>query len=166
MSFFIFRCVADLTPKRHLLTHVCVKTSNTEFYGYTMIGSCPSDNSEKSLQTLCSSTSSPLELPVFDFDHNIVYKNIFCAKCNRASNPVYWKFSASCNSRYITASDIPKNRTMMLNFLTKNCDWKFAVPRANINLKKCLSVKDKCRESEPENSILSSLCSFYAFPVC
>ena len=158
--------MADLTPTRHLLKHVCVKTGNTDFYGYTMIGSCPSDNSYKNLQTLCTSTSSPLELPVFDLDDNSVYKNIFCAKCNRASNPVYWKFSAFCDRRYITASDIPKNRTMMLNFLTKNCDWKFAVPRANINLKKCLSVKVKCRESEPENSLLSSLCSFYAFPVC
>ena len=158
--------MADLTPTRHLLRHVCVKTSNTDFYGYTMIGSCPSDNSYKNLQTLCTSTSSPLELPVFDLDDNSVYKNIFCAKCNHASNPVYWKFSAFCDRRYITASDIPKNRTMMLSFLTTSCDWKFTVPRANINLKKCLSVKVKCRESEPENSLLSSLCSFYAFPVC
>ena len=92
--------MADLTPKRHLLGHVCVKTGNTDFFGYTMIGSCASDNSYKNLQNLCTSTSSPLELPVFALGDNSVYKNIFCAKCNGANNPVYWKFSAFCDKAF------------------------------------------------------------------
>ena len=41
-----------------------------------MIGSCPSDNSEKRLETLCTATSSSFEMPVFDLDDKSAYKNI------------------------------------------------------------------------------------------
>ena len=159
--FFIVRCAADLTPRRQHSRHICVKTNNTDLYGYTMIGSCPSDNSEKRLETLCTATSSSFELPVFDLDDKSAYKNIFCAKCNHAGKPVYWKFSASCKGRLVP-SDIPRRRTLMLEFIRKNCDWEFSVPPVNSNPRNCLGVKVQCEQSEPYNSLLlSSLCSFW-----
>lgn len=163
--FLIVRCAADLTHRRQHSRHICVKTNNTDLYGYTMIGSCPSNNSEKRLETLCTATSSSFELPVFDLDDKSAYKNIFCAKCNHAGKPVYWKFSASCKGR-LAPSDIPRRRTLMLEFIRKNCDWEFSVPPVNSNPKNCLGVKVQCEQSEPYNSLLlSSLCSFYVFPV-
>ena len=163
--FLIVRCAADLTHRRQHLRHTCVKTNKTDLYGYTMIGSCPSDNSEKRLETLCTATSSSFDLPVFDLDDKSAYKNIFCAKCNHAGKPVYWKFSASCKGRLVP-SDIPRRRTLMLEFIRKNCDWEFSVPPVNSNPRNCLGVKVQCEQSEPYNSLLlSSLCSFYVFPV-
>ena len=161
----IVRCSADLTPKRQHSRHICVKTNNTDLYGYTMIGSCPSEDSEKRLETLCTTTSSSFELPVFDLDDNSAYKNIFCAKCNHAGKPVYSKFSASCKGN-LTPSDIPRRRTLMLEFIWKNCDWEFSVPPVNTNPRNCLGVNVQCEQSELYNSLLlSSLCSFYVFPV-
>ena len=102
---------------------------------------------------------------MFDLDDKSAYKNIFCAKCNHAGKPVYWKFSASCKGR-LAPSDIPRRRTLMLEFIRKNCDWEFSVPPVNSNPKNCLGVKVQCEQSEPYNSLLlSSLCSFYVFPV-
>lgn len=158
----------DLIPKRHLARHVCLKTSKNGFHGYALIGSCPSDNSDRSLESLCTVSSSSLELPVIDLHDNSLYKNFFCAICNSAYNPVYWNFSASCKGNFLRKrlGDNTYNRKMMLDFIIKNCDWEFTVPRVSSNLKNCLSVKVQCTESDPEHLLLSSLCSFYAFPVC
>lgn len=87
---------------------------------------------------------------------------MFCARCNHATNPVYWKFSASCIGRF-TEHDIPKNRTLMLEFIKNNCKWSFTVPIVNENLKNCLAVKVSCKTSEPHNLLLSYLCSFMLF---
>ena len=158
----------DIIPKRDLSRQVCVKTSKNGFHGYALIDSCPSDNSDRSLESLCSVSSSSLELPVIDLHDNSLYKNFFCAICNNAYNPVYWNFSASCKGNFLPTilGDNPYSRKMMLDFIIKNCDWEFTVPRIGSNLKNCLSVKVQCKESDPENLLLSSLCSFYAFPVC
>ena len=158
----------DIIPKRDLSRQVCVKTCKNGFHGYALIDSCPSDNSDRSLESLCSVSSSSLELPVIDLHDNSLYKNFFCAICNKAYNPVYWNFSASCKGNFLPTilGDNPYSRKMMLDFIIKNCDWEFTVPRISSNLKNCLSVKVQCKESDPENLLLSSLCSFYAFPVC
>ena len=107
-------------------------------------------------------------LPVSTLEDNTVYKNVFCAKCNHVSNPVYWKFSASCYGLY-TADDIPKNKSLLMKFILKNCDWIFDEPRDDYSyLKQCLAVKEQCSYSERVEiePLLPSLCSFYAFPVC
>lgn len=117
------------------------------------------------MDSLCTANSLSLELPVLDLDDSSVYKNMFCARCNHATNPVYWKFSASCIGRF-TEHDIPKNRTLMLEFIKNNCKWSFTDPIVNENLKNCLAVKVSCKTSQPHNSLLSYLCSFYALHFC
>ena len=165
--FWIFSCAARLHHTSNSIhsRYFCVKTSKARYHGYALIGSCPADNSEKDLDSLCTANSLSLELPVLDLDDSSVYKNMFCARCNHATNPVYWKFSASCVGRF-SEHDIPKNRTLMLEFIKKNCKWSFIVPIVNKNLKSCLAVKVSCKTSEPHNSLLSSLCSFYALSFC
>ena len=79
----------DIIPRRDLSRQVCVKTSKNGFHGYALIDSCPSDSSDRSLESLCSVSSSSLELPVIDLHDNSLYKNFFCAICNNAYNPVY-----------------------------------------------------------------------------
>ena len=136
-----------------------------------MVGSCPSANSDKELEELCAAKSSMADLfkmlPVSDLDSHTVYKNVFCARCNRASNQKYWKFSASCEA--LEPSDLPSNRTLMLQFVINKCEWTFKEPRDNYqDLKLCLAVEKRCPSSAliQQEPLLPGLCSFYVFPVC
>ena len=100
-----------------------------------------------------------------DFTDKIDYKNVFCARCNHAKNQTYWKFSASCKS----ALDLPKNRSLMLQFIMSSCEWGFEPPSSHSShSKRCLAVEDICPRSELTETepLLPDLCSFYAFPVC
>ena len=136
-----------------------------------MIGTCPSHNHDMNLDSLCTTTASMNDLfkmlPVSDLENNIVYKNVFCARCNGASNQTYWKFSASCEN--LQAHDLPRKRSLMLQFMINNCKWSFEEPRAKYqDMKRCLAVEQSCSHSVlvQKEPLLLNLCSFYAFPVC
>ena len=136
-----------------------------------MIGSCPSHNTDNSLESLCTAKSSTAELfgmlPVSDSQKKTTYKNAFCARCNQAINQTFWKFYASCKS-YAT-TDLPKNKTLMLKFILGRCHWSFMPPGGQKHhLKRCLARERTCHDSELVNTepLLPDLCSFYAFPVC
>lgn len=137
-----------------------------------MIGRCPSNrDNDKNLESLCTATASTNDLfkmlPVSDLDNNIVYKNVFCAGCNGASNQAYWKFSASCEN--LEAHDLPSNRSLMLHFVINNCKWSFKEPHDKYqDLKRCLAVEKSCPDSMlgKKEPLLPKMCSFYAFPVC
>ena len=136
-----------------------------------MIDSCPLHKSEKGLQSLCTAKSSTANLfgmlPVSDLEDKTTYKNVFCARCNHARNHTYWTFSASCTN--VDAEDIPRNRSLMLEFIMAKCEYSFEPPRGHdSHLKRCLAVKQDCPDSELAETepLLLDLCSFYAFPVC
>ena len=106
-------------------------------------------------------------LPVSDLNEKTVYKNTFCARCNHASNHTYWQFSATCKG--YSSLDIPRNRSLMLEFITAMCKWSFKPPRDHSSyLKRCLAMEQNCPDSEllKIEPSLPELCSFYAFPVC
>ena len=148
----------------------CVKTANSAGdHGYSLIGNCPPHNTDKRLESLCTAKSSTADLfgmlPVSDFIDKIDYKNVFCARCNHAKNQTYWKFSASCKS----ALDLPRNRSLMLQYIMSSCEWSFEPPSDySSHSKRCLAVQEICPHSElvETEPLLPDLCSFYAFPVC
>ena len=74
-----------------------------------------------------------------------------------------------CDGNY-TVRDIPKRRSLMLEFIMANCTWSFGEPLGNYGyLKRCLTVvKKECANSEyvKTEPMLANLCSFYVFPVC
>lgn len=132
-----------------------------------MIDSCPSDNIDKNMESLCTVSSSTTDLPVSDLADNSVYKNVFCARCNRVRNETYWKFSAACDN--LTANEIPSDRSQMLKVIMAKCKWWFKEPRGNFDrLKRCVTVARSCTERElvKNEPLLPGLCSFYVFPVC
>lgn len=136
-----------------------------------MVGSCPAYNTDKNLESLCTAKSSNANLfgmlPVSDLTNNTVYKNVFCASCNQATNLTYWKFSATCEG--ISSHEIPKNRSLKLAFIIKECEWYFQSPSAKSDyLKFCLAIEQTCPDSElvDEEPVLRDLCSFYVFPAC
>ena len=73
-------------------------TFNPNDYGYAMVDSCPAYNTDKNLESLCTTRSSEADLfgmlPVSDLKNQTAYKNEFCARCNQATNLTYWTFSA------------------------------------------------------------------------
>ena len=152
------------------LKRACVKTAKSaRDHGYSLIGSCPPHNTDKRLESLCTAKSSTADLfgmlPVSDFIDKIDYKNVFCARCNHAKNQTYWKFSASCES----ALDLPRNRSLMLQYIMSSCEWSFEPPSDyNNHSKRCLAVQEICPHLElvQKEPLLPDLCSFYAFPVC
>ena len=133
-----------------------------------MVGSCSQNNTDKNLESLCTSSKADFfeMLPVSDLQTRATYKNVFCASCNQASNVTYWNFSASCKG--YSPDDIPKTRSLMLAFIMTRCQWYFKPPRGRSE-KKCLAVKENCpadSELVDEEPLLRDLCSFYSFPVC
>ena len=154
-----------------MISHFCVKTTNSGNHGYSMIGSCPVQGTDKNLESLCSAESSTADLfgmlPVSDFIGKTDYKNVFCAICNHAKNQTYWKFSAMCKGD--STLPLPGNRPLMLQFIMTSCDWKFEPPTdQSSHTKRCLAVEENCPHSElvEKEPLLPDLCSFYAFPVC
>ena len=147
-----------------------MKTANSAGdHGYSLIGSCPLHNTDKRLESLCTAKFSTANLfgmlPVSDFIDKTDYKNVFCARCNNAKNRTYWKFSASCKD----AHDLPRNRSLMLQFIMSSCDWSFEPPSSrSSHSKRCLAVEGICPHSEliETEPLLPDLCSFYAFPIC
>ena len=135
-----------------------------------MIGSCPPHNTDKSLNSLCTAKSTRADLfrmlPVTDLKDNTEYKNVFCARCNHASDKMYWKFSASCKD--YSDLDLPRNRSLMLDFIMTRCQWRFKPPHDHSRLKRCLVFDQHCPDSElvETEPLLPNLCSFYAYPVC
>ena len=132
-----------------------------------MVGSCPLHNTDKNLESLCTSSKADFfgMLPVSDLENKTAYKNVFCARCNQASNLTYWNFSASCEG--YKSHDIPTNRSLMLAFIMTKCKWDFKPPRGHSE-KVCLAIEQTCPDSElvDKEPLLRDLCSFYAFPVC
>lgn len=147
-----------------------MKTANSAGdHGYSVIDSCPLHNTDKRLESLCSAKSSTADLfgmlPVSDFVEKTDYKNVFCARCNHVKNQTYWKFSASCKDAY----DLPRNRSLLLQFIMSSCEWSFEPPsNRSSHSKRCLAVEKNCPHSEliETEPLLPDLCSFYAFPVC
>ena len=134
-----------------------------------MIDSCPLDTTDRKLESLCTAKSSTADLfgmlPVSDFIDKTDYKNVFCARCNHAKNLTYWKFTASCKD----AHDLPRNRSLMLQFIKSSCEWRFEPQSSRSgHSKRCLAVEETCPQSRliEREPLLPDLCSFYAFPVC
>ena len=168
------RCKAAKTNKPRVPKLNCITCSYSwlqfvvDNYGYAMFSSCPQHNTDKNLESLCTSPKADFfgMLPVSDLKNRVTYKNVFCASCNQAANLTYWKFSASCKGGY-SSHDIPTNRSLMLAFIMTKCNWYFKPPRG-YSEKVCLSVKENCPDSKlvDEEPLLTDLCSFYSFPVC
>ena len=108
-------------------------------------------------------------LPVFDKDRDVTYRNIFCARCNGAPlSAKFWKMQFNCNnSLNATTYSLLGNETILL---PQDC-WieKFSDPAHSPRnpLKQCIPRFQRCRHKTLENgSLCKTDCPRYAFPVC
>ncbi|KAK3103344.1 hypothetical protein FSP39_018624 [Pinctada imbricata] len=82
----IIKAVSDLKYERNAM--------------YLMVNQCP-PGTKKELMDLCEGQHSTefilLNLPVYDINSNISYRNSFCAECNNVTNHSSWNLDIHCN---------------------------------------------------------------------
>ena len=143
---------------------------NSDGHGNVMKTKCPQSTVEPEIQTLCEivdKTDFLRGMPVVDERAGIVYRNLFCARCNAVQNVSYWRMRADCG--HIPASALPQDNALLLAFIRENCTVKFQpTDEQRKYLKNCLVTESNCssRQIVKKQPVLQDLCSYYAFPVC
>ena len=131
-----------------------------------MKGECPGDNVDPLCKTIDSSDLLT-GLPVVDENEGVVYRNVFCARCNSVVNTSYWQLVADCGR--IPSSVLPTDNAKLTSFIRENCSINYTpTVRQQPHIKRCLAAQSNCSSNERLNAqpILEELCSFYALPVC
>ena len=134
--------------------------------GYAVWTTCPKKWSDPIVQHNCQNENQSdflNNLPVFDNDSRITYRNIFCARCNGAVNTRYWKLLAICwrwfNTKGLTFEDL-------MRMVDAKCDVTISASSLQY-LKGCIPRFQDCsRVSQERNDMnCQSQCLGYAFPV-
>ena len=147
----------------------CEDVNKDPWSGVIMKSSCDLQNHQgtnncQTVQRL--DMALEVELPVFDWTQNIIYRSIACARCNNASNLSFWGLDVSCtrSSGFIPT---PVNITFVKKFVKEHpdCSWKYA-PRNNNQQYKSFVLHDAPCASSPHHlpvvSVVKELCSLYS----
>ena len=135
--------------------------------GYAVWTTCPKNWSDPIVQHKCQNEDKSdflNNLPVFDGDSRITYRNIFCARCNGAANTSYWKLHADCkrwfNTTGLTVEDL-------MRMVDAKCDVAIRISWLQY-LKGCIPRFQDCsRVSQEKNDMYCQRqCLGYVFPVC
>ena len=103
-------------------------------------------------------------MPVFDKDSQVTYKNIFCARCNGATNTSFWKVQFNCGTWFnVTAVNTA-------NILHHNCSVEKTPNPYQLKFsKRCIPRFQDCYNASlraKNESHCQRECLRYAFPVC
>ena len=139
-------------------------------HGNVMKTKCPQGIVEPELQPLCETMDDGdllRGMPVVDEQTGVVYRNVFCARCNSIQTVSYWRMTADCGR--IPTSALPQDNALLLAFIRENCTVRYK-PTDGLKkyLKNCLAAESTCssRQIVEKEPVLQELCSYYAFPVC
>ena len=148
----------------------CLATDRSVRYGYIAVNSCPEEWRKYTTSALCmNNTTDDLlsELPVFDWNNLTLYKNVFCAFCNRAENISYWGLEARCGSTAVTEMNFHS-----LVAFVKGCNLSYFHPfQQRRFLKKCTPQEQRLENlSAAKRNLttkkLCSMCSEYSMEWC
>ncbi|KAL9970477.1 hypothetical protein ACROYT_G022857 [Oculina patagonica] len=148
----------------------CINMTSSGSHGYVMKTKCPQGTVEPEIQTLCETVDNSdflRGMPVVDEQAGVVYRNVFCARCNSVQSVSYWRMTADCGR--IPASALPQDNALLLAFIRENCTVNYKPTDAQQKyLKKCLAVENSCSSKQivDKEPVLQELCSYYAFPIC
>ncbi|XP_015752352.1 PREDICTED: adhesion G-protein coupled receptor G2-like isoform X1 [Acropora digitifera] len=137
-----------------------------ETMGYAVWTTCPKNWSDPIVQHKCQNEDQSdflNNLPVFDNDSRITYRNIFCARCNGAVNTRYWKLGAIC-WRWFNTTGLPIEDLMRM--VDAKC--KVIIIESWLRyLKRCIPRFQDCSTVSQEKNDMNcqSQCLGYAFPV-
>ena len=139
------------------------------YVGYAVWSKCPQNWTKQSVREKChGEDQSDLlrNLPVFDQESLVTYKNVFCARCNGAVNTTYWKLQFDCHS-WFNVSDVNLGDNLVL--LHQNCSVDKTPEQHQLNfLNRCIPRFQDCHNitQEKNESYCQTECLRYAFPVC
>ena len=143
---------------------------SSDSHGYIMKTKCPQGAVRPEIRAFCESVDSTdflRGMPVVDELEGVIYRNVFCARCNAVKSVSYWRMTADCGR--IPASVLPQDNTLLLAFIQENCTVNYSPTDAQQTyLKKCLAAESNCSSKQivDKEPVLRELCSYYALPVC
>ncbi|XP_044178528.1 LOW QUALITY PROTEIN: uncharacterized protein LOC122960408 [Acropora millepora] len=171
---FSRRCTRLANPRGHIPSSslICRPMANredngTKAIGYAVWSTCPKNWSDPVVVHKCQNENRSdflNNLPVFDRDSRITYRNIFCARCNGAVNTSYWKFHADCE-RWFNTTGLTIEDLMRI----VNAKCKVTIRESWLkHLNGCIPrLQDCSRVSQEKNDMnCQSQCLGYAFRVC
>ncbi|RNA43623.1 G- coupled receptor Mth2, partial [Brachionus plicatilis] len=151
-------CCSDVTPKTTTTLHNYECNSELKNYGtiYT-IGKCPDNYQIKKLMLKCVLEPSTIiqSIPVYSYETNKFFKNIFCALCNLNSEKIndLKFFSLETNMKY--------NVSILEHIIKKPWHgFEVSKPDGVPWPRKCIKHIDTCPNNF-NNSEIISLCSNY-----
>ncbi|XP_067051036.1 uncharacterized protein [Acropora muricata] len=169
---FSRRCTRLADPRGHIPSSNLICRPSRDRFGTKAIGfavwsTCPKKWSDPIVLHKCQieDRSDFLNnLPVFDKQSKITYRNIFCARCNGAIDTRYWKIDAYCerwfNTTGLTIEDL-------MHIVNANC--KVTIRESWLKyLKGCIPPFQDCStvSQEKNDKNCQSQCLGYAFRVC
>ena len=144
----------------------CVNMNSSGSHGVIMRTKCPEANVDPLCETM-DSTDFLRGMPVVDEQEGVIYRNVFCARCNYATSVSYWRMAADCGR--IPASALPRDNALLIAFIRENCSIQYTpTTQQQPHIKRCVAAEGNCSSKErvDKEPVLDELCSFYAFPVC
>ena len=148
----------------------CVSMENPGSHGNLMKTKCLQGIVEPEVQTLCQTDANKdflRGMPVVDELTGVVYRNVFCARCNAVQNVSYWRMKADCG--IIPASALLQDNELLLAFIRENCSVKYQPTYEQRKyLKNCIPTEGNCSSKQIVNKepVVQELCSYYSFPIC
>ena len=112
------------------------------------------------------------EMPVFDWNNNVTYRSVACARCNFIEgNLSFWGVNIKCprSMKHLqnTVTALSQNITAVKKFVREhvaNCSWKYApLPFPNQLFNSCVVQDSVCSSNQlPVMSVVRELCSSYS----
>ncbi|XP_078373674.1 uncharacterized protein LOC144657238 [Oculina patagonica] len=147
-------------------------------FSYAVWNTCPQNWSNKTVRKKCQDEDENdllRNLPVFDKDSGVHYRNIFCAGCNGAVNTTFWKFRFDCShnkngSVNVETFNLGNDKILLPS--PKNCFIEKRPEAREVldQLRKCIPKFQGCQYISPNSkkngSYCQTECRRYAFPVC
>ena len=170
----IYRCRQNVNPQisNRSSSEICFGIKHdlgSAYPGYVIWNTCQKNWKERSVLKKCQDEDKSdllKNLPVFDEDSHVTYKNIFCARCNGALNTTYWKIVFDCKEWFDVTT---LNITGDLALLQRRCSVDQRPKKSQLGfMKRCIPRFKDCHNISQGNndSYCQAECLRYAFPVC
>ena len=174
MYYIFHRCRKTVNPQGNPLssTETCLALKNVmraNYVGYAAWNTCPRNWTEMSVRQNCQDADSNdllKNLPVFDEDSHVTYRNIFCARCNGAVNTKYWELQFDCFS-WLNVTGF--NFSTSMDVFKKNCSLAKSPKSFQLKyLKRCIPRFQDCHNvsQEKNESYCQRECLRYSMPFC
>ena len=140
-------------------------------FSFAVWNTCPQNWTERDVTQKCQDDDQSdflRNLPVFDKDSHVHYRNIFCARCNGAVNTSFWKLQFNCD-KWMNVTTFNFGTDMVQ--IPQNCwivKFRSGPHQLQSQLKKCIPRFQDCQSITRKNngSYCQTECLRYAFPVC